>query len=315
MLDPTALFAWEPHVDQRTVRADTLVVTLGSYTDAGGVQRQVDEHLLAQLPNRVLGRFDADQVVDYGGRRPTIHFDRDRFTSFDAPQIVLHQVTDRDGTNFLLLNGPEPSLQWERMAAGIKHVVGQLDVRRTVLVQSMPAPTPHTRPVPVTRFASDDALLGDEVPMLGTFSLSASFTGVLSLRLGEAGHPVLGLLAHVPHYVAESEYPAAAGAVLGALRDATHLAVPTEGFDVAAGIVRAQIDTQIADNDEVTAMVGALESGYDEFTQQREVQTEATRQLPSGDEIAAQFEDFLAALPDEGEDGDGPAAGEAPEGR
>lgn len=307
MLDPTALFAWEPHVDQRTVRADTLVVTLGSYTDAGGVQRQVDEHLLAQLPNRVIGRFDADQVVDYGGRRPTIHFDRDRFTSYDAPQIALHQVTDRDGTNFLLLNGPEPALQWERMSAGIAHVVEQLAVRRTVLVQSMPAPTPHTRPVPVTRFASDHDLLDDEVPMLGTFSLSASFTGVLTLRLGEAGHDVVGLLAHVPHYVADSDYPAAAGAVLGALREMTHLAVPTEGFDVAASLVRAQIEAQIANNDEVTDMVAALENGYDEFTQQRQVQTAAHQQLPSGDEFAAQFEDFLATLPDtdEGTDDEG----------
>ena len=35
MLDPTALFAWEDHVDQRTVSAPTMVVTLGSYVDAG----------------------------------------------------------------------------------------------------------------------------------------------------------------------------------------------------------------------------------------------------------------------------------------
>ena len=28
MLDPVSLFTWEPHIDQRRVHADTLVVTL-----------------------------------------------------------------------------------------------------------------------------------------------------------------------------------------------------------------------------------------------------------------------------------------------
>ncbi|NLE17674.1 MAG: PAC2 family protein, partial [Propioniciclava sp.] len=67
MLDPTSLFTWEPHVDQRTLRTPTMVVTLGSYVDAGHTQRQLDRQLLEQLPNRVLGRFDADQVLDYAG--------------------------------------------------------------------------------------------------------------------------------------------------------------------------------------------------------------------------------------------------------
>ena len=94
MLDPTRLFTWEPHIDQRRIRADTLVVTLGSYLDAGHAQRLVDDRLLDQLPNRVLGRFDADQLIDYGGRRPEIVFDRDHFDSYAKPEIALHLVTD-----------------------------------------------------------------------------------------------------------------------------------------------------------------------------------------------------------------------------
>ena len=99
MLDPTRLFTWEPHIDQRRIRADTLVVTLGSYLDAGHAQRLVDDRLLDQLPNRVLGRFDADQLIDYGGRRPEIVFDRDHFDSYAKPEIALHLVTDTDATS------------------------------------------------------------------------------------------------------------------------------------------------------------------------------------------------------------------------
>lgn len=313
VLDPTSLFTWEPHVDQRTVRAHHLVVTLGSYIDAGHSQRMIDAHLLEQLPSRVIGRFDADQVVDYAGRRPTIVFDRDHFGEYAKPEIALHLVTDRDGTSFLLLTGPEPALQWERMAAGVRHLIEQLDVQQTVLVQSMPAPTPHTRPVAITRYASDPDLVSDELPILGTFSLSASFGGVLTLRLGEAGHQVIGLVAHVPHYVADADYPAAAGSLLEALRDVTRLALPTGGFDLAAAIVRAQIDRQVSGSEELTEMVQGLERSYDEFVQEHALRHARNGQLPSADELGQQFEEFLAGLSDPGSDtdGDGGAEGDA----
>lgn len=317
MTDSTPLFSWETHVDQRTLRPRTLVVTLGSYTDAGHTQRLVDAHLLNSLPNRIIGRFDADQVVDYAGRRPMITFDADHFTEYERPEINLHLVTDRDGTDFLLLNGPEPSLRWEAMAAGVRQIVEQLDVPRTVVLQSIPAPAPHTRPVAVTRFASDPELVKDEVPMLGTFSLSANFDGVLTLRLGEAGHDVLGLVAHVPHYIAENDYPAAALALLEALRSGAHLAVPTDGLDLSAGMVRAQIDNHIAGNEELETMVAALENGYDQFMSERDLRNAQNAQLPSADEIGQQVEEFLAELHehtpepttdhDDDPDADGPA--------
>jgi len=309
VLDPTSLFTWEPHVDQRTLRAGTLVVTLGSYVDAGHTQRLLDAHLLEHLPNRVLGRFDADQLLDYAGRRPLITFDRDHFSEYRRPEINLRLVTDRDGTDFLLLDGPEPALQWERMAASVRYVVEQLGVERTILLQSMPAPTPHTRPVAVTRFASDPALVADEVPMLGTFQLSASFTGVLALRLGEAGHEALGLVAHVPHYIADNDYPAAAGALVSALRDVSRLAVPVDEFDVSAGIVRAQIDSQVAQSEELQEMVGALERGYDQFSEEHHLRNVEHSQLPSADEIGEKFEQFLADLGDGQPEGGDPTDG------
>lgn len=312
MLDPTRLFTWEPHIDQRRIRADTLVVTLGSYLDAGHAQRLVDDRLLDQLPNRVLGRFDADQLIDYGGRRPEIVFDRDHFDSYAKPEIALHLVTDTDGRDFLLLNGPEPSFQWERVAAGVGHIIEQLDVASTVLVQAIPAPAPHTRPVAVTQYATDPDLVADDDIMLGTFALKASFPSVLTLRLGEAGHPAVGLLAHVPHYIADADYPAAAGALMTALTSKTRLALPTGGFDVAAGLVRAQIDQQVQASEELTEMVTVLEGNYERFMSERSLRSAQSQSLPSADEIGRQFESFLAGLGDEAPTLPDPAAPDAP---
>lgn len=227
---------------------------------------------------------------------------KDHFENYAKPEIALHLVSDQEGRDFLLLNGPEPSFQWERLAASVDHVLGQLGVQHTVLVQSIPAPAPHTRPVAVTSYATDPALVEDEDSMLGTFTFRASFPSVLTLRLGEAGHPVTGLLAHVPHYVADGDYPAAAAALWDKLRATTKLSLPTGGFDLANGLMRAQIDQQVAASEELTAMVSVLEANYEQFMSERVMRTTNNAQLPSAEEIGRQFEDFLAGL------GEGPGA-------
>ncbi|MFT3874939.1 MAG: PAC2 family protein [Propioniciclava sp.] len=298
MLDPISLFSWEPHVDQRRLSADTLVVTLGSFVDAGHSQRLVNAQLLDQLPNRIVGRFDADQVFDYAGRRPLIVFDGDHYADYAQPGIDLHLVTDRDGQDFLLLTGPEPSLQWERMAAAIAHVIDQVGVRRTILAHAIPAGVPHTRRTPLTRYASDPALLGDERSPLGSFAMSASFSGVLTLRLGQAGHQVLGAVALVPHYIADSDYPDAAAALIEGVREIGKLALPAEGFQLPAAALRAQLEQHRADNEDFAAHVAALEQAYDQAHRDGSLTDADSVTLPSADEIGAQVEEYLAGLQD-----------------
>ncbi len=299
MLDPTSLWAWESHVDQRRVRADVLVVTLGSFMDAGHAQRLVNAHLRDTLPNHIIGRFDTDQLHDYAGRRPAVVFDRDHFEGYARPEMALRHVTDADGAGFLLLSGPEPSLQWERVAKTVEHVIEQVGIERTIIVQSMPSPTPHTRPVAVSQFASDPDLLVDHRPHLGTFQISASFNAVLTLRLGEAGREVLGLVAHVPHYLADNDYAPGAIAALASLERITGLSLPTDALRAVAATTLEAVDAQVADSQELVDMVGQLEQAYDAFMAEQRRLSEAETDLPTPEEIGAQVEDFLRTLGDE----------------
>lgn len=301
MLDPIALFSYESHIDQRTIRADTLLVTLGSFVDAGHTQRILDEHLLNTLPNRLLGHFDADQVYDYAGHRPLIVFDRNHFERYRRPTISLHAVTDASGRTFLLLRGPEPSFQWERMASAVQHLLDQHGVERTILAQAIPSATPHTRDVAVTRFASDPDLL-DEEPVLGAFQMSSSFTALLTQRLGEAGRDAIGLTAHVPHYLAETDVPGAAVAILRELAATAGVEVPAGELQAAHAAMIAQVDEQVAASGELAAVVGQLERQYDAVAEGRRRITAAARDLPSADEIGQQAEDFLRGLGESGDD-------------
>lgn len=297
MQDPVTLFEFEPHIDRRTVRANRLVVTLGS-RDAGRSQRIVEQHLLNTLPNHVLGRFDADQIIDYGALRPTIAFDRDHFTGYRAPEITLRHVTDAQGQPFLLLNGPEPSLQWERMIGTVDYLIDQFDITETVVVHGVPAPAPHTRAIHVSRYAgqADIVPVSETVPM--AFEMGATFTSLLTLRLGERDHQVTGLVAHVPHYLASGDVPAAAIALLERLGEHAGLDLPIGRLSEAAAVLAERVNAEVADSEEAQEMVAELEGQYDHFIRSRSL-TDGV-DVPSADEIGAQFEDFLRGLDDEG---------------
>lgn len=320
MLDPHSLFGYEDHVDARTVRARTLLVTLGSFVDAGHAQRLLNDHLLNTLTNHRIGAFDADQLISYREQRPPILFTADRFSQYKTPALALHEVTDAAGQKFLLLVGPEPGLQWERMAACIADLVDRHDVALTVLASSMPMAAPHTRPVQVSRWATRSELLPDNRPLFGTVLMSAAFPSMLAQRLGERGHDAIGLTAHVPHYLADHDFPDAAIALVDAVRTASGLSLPTLQLAVASGVVRAQIGHQVEQSEELAEHVAQLEEAYDEFHRQRELEAAASS-LPSAEEIGEAAEEFLktvasdapgAAEPAEGEPEDDASTDDAP---
>ncbi|MGY5764510.1 PAC2 family protein [Brachybacterium sp. DNPG3] len=318
-MDPTTLFSYERHVDSRALRGRTLLVTLGAFSDAGAAQGIVDDHLLNSLPSRVVGRVDMDQVYDYAGRRPEVTLSLDHFDEYEAPEILLHEVTDPDGEAFFLLTGPEPSFQWERMASALRIVVEQLGVERTLLLQSFPAPVPHTREMPVTRFAGDPDSIEVRRTMPGSFRLRAPFTALLTLRLAESGHEVVGLVAHVPQYLHEIPYPDAAIALLRAVGQEKGPQIPFDALEAQAVPVRESVAAQVEDAPQLQEMLAGLESRYD-----RMLIEGGGLEVPRADDIAAEVEQFLAGLgqddaestdgdPAEAEDQDGDT-GDAPAG-
>ena len=123
-----------------------------------------------------------------------------------------------------------------------------------------------------------------------------SAAGLLELRLGEAGHDAVGFAVHVPHYLAQSAYPAAAVAALEAIISATGLVLPVDRLRDAAAATDADIAEQVDGNDEVEKVVRALEQQYDAFAgaAERDSLLAESQDMPTAEELGAQFERFLA---------------------
>lgn len=300
MLDPKDLYELVDDVPE--LDRPVLVHAMPGFMDAGSAGRLAAEHLLDTLEHSVVARFDHDQVLDYRGRRPALVFAEDHYERYAAPSIALHRIVDAEGTPFLLLSGPEPDYQWDRMVAAVTRLVEQLGVRLSVGLLAIPMTVPHTRPTTVTMHATRSDLVTVPNPWVGEMQVPASVGALLELRLGEAGHDALGFAAHVPHYLAQSEYPAAARTLLDSTAAATGLMLPTAELTAAAEQTRGAIDEQVRESDEVKQVVGALERQYDALigTARRALAPGSTP-LPSADEIGEELESFLAGLEESGE--------------
>ena len=274
-----------------------LVHALTGFIDAGQAGHVAVAHLLANLEHRVLATFDVDQLLDYRSRRPTMIFDGDHWASYERPELVLHEVRDSAGTTFLLLAGPEPDLQWERFTDAVLELVERFGVGLTVGLGAVPMAVPHTRPVTVTAHATRRELISGYQPWFGTMEIPGHAGALMELRLGQAGHDAMGFVVHVPHYLARIEYPESARGLLEHLARSSGLDLPVEALRPAALRVLAEVDEQVASSPESMAVVAGLEARVDAVTgelDRRPLLATGAESLPTGGEIAAELEQFLA---------------------
>ena len=298
LLDPGSLYLRDDALfHSPELRGLNLVMGFTGFADAGHVVKQITAELL-DTPDAVrVAEFDADQLIDYRTRRPQISFVEDHLQDYQAPRLALYRLVDGLGSPFLLLAGFEPDLQWERFARAVVGIIEELDVNLVTWIHSIPMPVPHTRPVGVTVHGNRPDLIEGISVWKPTVEVPAAVGHLLELRLTEAGRNVAGYVMHVPHYLAEAEYPTAAVAGLEYLGAATSLMLPTDRLREAGREVGRQIAEQIDASEDVQQVVSRLETRYDENaegTVRRSLLADENDQLPNADALGAAVEAYLA---------------------
>ncbi|MCW2915922.1 MAG: hypothetical protein JWN52_3990 [Actinomycetia bacterium] len=294
MLGPEDLYELDAELPE--LSRPVLLHSLDGFVDAGSTSRLIRDHILDTLDHRVVARFDVDSLIDYRARRPVMTYDQDHWDDYDAPELAVHLVQDATGSPFLFLTGPEPDRLWEGFTANVRSLVERLGVSLTVGFHGIPMGVPHTRPVGLTPHGTRPELITGPRPWFGRVQVPGSASALLELRLGQAGHNAIGFAVHVPHYLAQSDYPAAAVTALDAVAAATGLALPSDELRAAAVRTNTEIADQIAGSDEVEKVVQALEQQYDAFagSADRESLLASEQNMPTAEELGAEFERFLA---------------------
>lgn len=272
-----------------------LLHALDGFLSAGSAPRLAAAHL-GGTGGRVVASFDIDRLYDYRARRPGLVFDQDHYSGYEGPRLTVRLLEDRMGVPYLMLAGPEPDFGWEFFAEAVRAVVERFNVSLTIGMGAVPMGVPHTRPTLITAHATRPDLIDRPNVWKGQLMVPASAQSMLELRLGQWGHDAMGYVAHVPHYLAQVEFPAAAVALVEAVSSRTKLDIDVEALRSSAADAVVEIDKQIAEQDGGEVLTG-LEQQYDSFTRGAgDSLMNEEWPLPSADELGRQVEQFLAGL-------------------
>ena len=269
-----------------------MVVSLEGWVDAGMGASGAIGALLAAGPTIDVASFDTERLVDQRARRPIAHLEDGVTMGLTWPTISVLAGKDRVGADILYLTGPEPDFRWPTFVGDVVTLARLLDVRIVVGLGAFPAPAPHTRPVRLTSTVPPQFvdLAGHLGTVRGTLEVPAGMQAALEVALGNAEVPSIGLWARVPHYVSAMPYPEASAALIEGLCSVTGTVLDSSELRRAGDSARIQVDELIGSNPDHLEMVQRLERAIDSlepdsFGLQGEV--------PSGDEIAAELEQFL----------------------
>jgi predicted ATP-grasp superfamily ATP-dependent carboligase len=278
---------WERRPDG--LRAPALVCAFKGWNDAGEAATSAISFMGASLDASRFATIDPEQYVDFQATRPLVKLAEGTTRAIEWPEWEVYEARiPRAPRDLVILTGPEPSYRWREFCAQVIELAEALGVQLVVTLGALLADVPHSRPVSVTAFASDAALVERLSLQPPTYEGPTGIVGVLQNACAEAGMPSASLWAAVPHYVAVAPNPKGALAILRRLESLVGVTVDAQDLETAAVDYERQVTRAVELDPEVQAFVERLERAADE----EEGPTDLS-QLPSGDVLAREFQRFL----------------------
>jgi proteasome assembly chaperone (PAC2) family protein len=284
-------FEHEPPAD-----LTTMVMAFGGWIDAGRAATGALRHLASDLGAVRLARIDPEEFFVFTQERPEVRLraDGDRDIHWPLSEFsAWHPEDGRDG--LLLFCGPEPHQRWNNYTKAFLDVAERCGVRRIVSLGALLAGAPHTRPVRVTARCTDPAtrslLEAWGIYRPPTYEGPTGISSVV-LDAGERrGIQHVGFMGQAPHYLQDSENPAAIQTLVTYVARLLNLSLDMSHFAEAIREFRAQCDKAVARDRATREHVRQLEQEFDAAAD------EERPPLPGGEldseKLMAELEDFL----------------------
>ncbi|MGV0384771.1 PAC2 family protein [Corynebacterium sp. 22_2729] len=288
-----------------------MLVALQGYADAGQAVSNASSHILAALEHSPVASFKVDELIDYRSRRPGVTIENSKVVDTDDIRLDLHLVKDTQGRPFLLLSGLEPDLKWGAFSDAVVDLARRGQVGMVASLYSAPMTVPHTRRLVISAHASESSLIKDYHTWDSRMIVPGAAALETEKKLNRHGFETVGFTAHVPHYIAASDYPEATLRLLEAFSEVADRELPLKALEKELERVQRQLQDQVEESQEIATVVSALEHQYDAEMERMRRKRENNllqpgQDIPTGEELGAEFEAFLQNMSDGSDNADDP---------
>jgi len=274
----------------------TLVMAFGGWIDAGRAATGAVRHLVRDLGAERVASIDPEEFFVLTQERPEVRLRPDGEREIHWPRSEFFASHPKDGADGLLLFcGPEPHQRWRTYTKAFLDVAERCGVRRIVSLGALLASAPHTRPIRVTARCTDPpvrtVLEAWGIYRVPTYEGPTGISSVLLDAAGRRDMQHVGFMGQAPHYLQDSENPAAIQALVSYAARLLHLSPDMSGFAEAIQEFRTQVDRAVARDRATREHVRRLEQQYDAAA------GEEGQPLPDGEldsqKLMQEVEDFL----------------------
>jgi proteasome assembly chaperone (PAC2) family protein len=265
------------------LRRPVLVAGFEGWNDAASAASRAAGWLTERFGATKMASIDPEDHFDFQSVRPTVELVNGLTRSLKWPANEFFAVPV-DLRDLVVLRGVEPNLRWPAFCREVLDVADESRCEMVVTLGALLADVPHTRPVRVTGATTDPELMARLGLQRSRYEGPTGIVGVLHDTARAAGVVSASLWAPVPHYVSTPPNPMATRALLDRLGQLLGTAFALGELDEQAGAWRTRVDEVVSQDEDVRTYVGQLEERYD---------AEAETDVPSGETLAAEVEQFL----------------------
>lgn len=267
------------------LRNPLLLVAFEGWFDAGECATGALDWIRRRSEARRVCHIDPEEFFDFQESRPHIEIAPDGERRIQWPEVECHVAPAAPPHDLVLLSGIEPRMRWRAFCDGVAEIASELGCEMVVTLGAMVAGVAHSRAATVKGSAASDELatrLGLDRP---TYQGPTGIIGTLHDVLDQASLPVISLRVGVPHYVAGPPNPKGTRALLAQVETVTGVPTGYKDLDASAAAWEERVNEAVERDPEIVAYIRQLEAEADRTAEEN---------LPSGDDLALEFQKFLA---------------------
>ena len=284
------------------LRRPILVLSFAGWNDAAESASGAVKFLCERWGARKVAAIDPEEFFNFQQQRPLIRFREgsrtEREIAWPTAEFFLSQepTLPRD---VIMGVGAEPHLRWRAFANCIVDLARRCEVTLAITLGALLAEVPHTRPLRITGYASDQELRARLRVTPTRYEGPTGIVGVLNNAFRDAGLATGSVWANVPHYISGLSNPHATLILVRRVLDFLDWPADLRELEEAAHTFDAQLAEVLKGNAKVSRYVKELEARDLEKAEDEAPEPAAAGDLPNPAELIRELEQFLRRPPPE----------------